>query len=567
MARGPGLEIGEYEGYPINLHGLMKAASWDASIIANPERQCIPLPIIPSASGFRMWKEVNPLTQEEIAWHLRLDFQAQERTIWMDGRPHPSEYAAHTWQGFSTGKWVRNQLVVSTTHLKVNVIERNGIPRSDFATTVEHFIRRDNVLTVVHIVNDPVWLEAPFLQTRDYTLDVYAGPNASSCVPVNEVANRSNGYVPFYLPGKNPLLLEASKKYNVPVEAIGGGAQTDFPEFQEKWKGRAQADLTMSHRALTKPPAPKPLSPAPTIEIAKTDLAVLPVQGNVYALMGPTGNTTVQVGEYALFVVDPPVVPLAEKALAAIRQISPKPIIYVIDTSLSAEHIGGNDAIAKAGTAIGGSAGTLEASSEKQRSPVLAHENVLKRVSAPTGAKSLVAEALWPSETYVGHDHRLFNGEPVIIIHEPAAHTDGDSLVFFQGSGVITAGNVYSTVTYPVIDSKNGGTIKGTIDALNNLIDLTTPRDHQEAGVYVIPGHGRISDQADLVEYRDMVTIIRDRIADMLKRGLSLAQVQEAQPTFDYDLRYGMPVDGWTKEMFVETIYDELVNSSKNGSR
>jgi glyoxylase-like metal-dependent hydrolase (beta-lactamase superfamily II) len=167
----------------------------------------------------------------------------------------------------------------------------------------------------------------------------------------------------------------------------------------------------------------------------------------------------------------------------------------------------------------------------------------------------------------VGHDHRLFNGEPVIIIHEPAAHTDGDSLVFFQGSGVITAGNVYSTVTYPVIDYKNGGTITGTIDALNNLIDLTTPRDHQEAGVYVIPGHGRISDQADLVEYRDMVTIIRDRIADMLKRGLSLAQVQEAQPTFDYDLRYGMPVDGWTKEMFVETIYDELVNSSKNGSR
>src|SRR5262249_9806764 len=144
--------------------------------------------------------------------------------------------------------------------------------------------------------------------------------------------------------------------------------------------------------------------------------------------------------------------------------------------------------------------------------PILAHENVLRRVSAPTGSQSALPFAMWPSETYIGRDFRLFNGEAVKLIHEPAAHTDGDTIVYFQRSDVIAAGDVYSTLTYPVLDRKNGGSINGIIAALNDIIDLSTPRDRQEGGTYVIPGHGRISDQADVVEYRDMVTIIRDRI-------------------------------------------------------
>jgi len=165
-ARGPGLEIGEYTGYPLNAAGRAAAEHWDAAIYANPERQCIPLGIITANTNLRISRVIDPTSQEDIAWQLHLDWQSQDRTIWMDGRPHPPTEAPHTWQGFSTGKWVGNQLVVTTTHLKQSVIERNGVPRSDAATTVEHFMRYGDILTVVHIVYDPVFLEEPFIQSR-----------------------------------------------------------------------------------------------------------------------------------------------------------------------------------------------------------------------------------------------------------------------------------------------------------------------------------------------------------------------------------------------------------------
>jgi glyoxylase-like metal-dependent hydrolase (beta-lactamase superfamily II) len=229
--------------------------------------------------------------------------------------------------------------------------------------------------------------------------------------------------------------------------------------------------------------------------------------------------------------------------------------------------MGGNEQMAKAGAWLGSTGGggpqlagnVLERQGNTARAPapIFAHENVLQRVSAPTGSKSALATAAWPSETYAGKDYRLFNSEPILALHEPAAHSDGDTIFVFQSSNVISAGDVFSTTSYPVIDRQRGGSINGAIAALNHLVDLCTPRHTQEGGTYVIPGHGRISDVADVVEYRDMVTVIRDRIQDLIRKGMSLDQVKAAKPTRDYDTRYGAP------DMFVEAVYNSLKGAAR----
>ncbi len=289
------------------------------------------------------------------------------------------------------------------------------------------------------------------------------------------------------------------------------------------------------------------------------EILVLPVQGNVYVLVGAGVNTTVQVGENSVTVVDTQLAPLSGKILAAIRKISNKPIRYVINTNSDSDHTGGNAEIAKAGSSIGGSnvRGVLGVAATAGAA-IIAHENVLMRLSAPTGAQAPAPSGAWPTDSYATPKYELFDGEAIQVIHEPAAHTDGDSIVFFRRSDVISAGDVFSTVTYPVIDRKRGGSISGTIAALNHIIDLTVPRDKQEGGTYVVPGHGRICDEADVVEYRDMVTIIRDRIADLIHDGKTLAQVKTARPTLDYDGRYGAPTASWTKEQFIEAVYADL---------
>ena len=557
MARGPGLEVGEYEGYPLNDAGRMKALSWDGTIYSNRERQCIPLDILTANSGFRMWKDVDPLTQEEIAWHLRIDYESQERVIWMDGRPHPPDYAQHSFQGFSTGKWDHNQLVVTTTHLKMNMIERNGQPRSDAATLVEHFIRRGDILTVVHIVYDPVWLEQPFIQTRDFALDLYARVNPSVCQSVDEVLTRPKGYVPFYLPGKNPLVSSAITKYNVPAAAVEGGAATMYPEFQLKLNQQGNNGAALPEMRARDLHAATPIPPPKPVE----HVAFLPVQGDVYMLVGPGANTTVQIGENGVYVVDPKTGNVADELIAAIRQITPKPIRYILNTNSDPDHMGGNEPLASSGSALGRTGGGGPQFTGRPTAPIFAHENVLLRISAPTGSKSAVPTGAWPTETYAAKDFRLYNSEPLWIIHAPNAHADGDSIVFFQTSNVISAGDVFSTITYPMFDRQHGGSINGIIAALNNIIDLCTPRHTQEGGTYVIPGHGRLSDVADVVEYRDMVTIIRDRIADMVKRGLTLEQVKAEQPSFDYDGRYAAPGSSWTKDNFIEAVYQDLTHS------
>jgi glyoxylase-like metal-dependent hydrolase (beta-lactamase superfamily II) len=193
---------------------------------------------------------------------------------------------------------------------------------------------------------------------------------------------------------------------------------------------------------------------------------------------------------------------------------------------------------------------------------IVAHENAFKRLSAPTGEESLVPVAAWPTETYATPEYDLFNGEGVQLIHVPAARTDGDSIVYFRRSDVISTGDVFSTVSYPMIDRKNGGSIKGVLAALNRLIRLSIPRHMQEGGTYFIPGHGRISDEADVIEYRDMVTIVHDRIKDLVQQGMTLEQVKAARPTLDYDDRYA--TTSWTGDMFIEAIYADLSAAARS---
>ncbi len=289
-------------------------------------------------------------------------------------------------------------------------------------------------------------------------------------------------------------------------------------------------------------------------------MQVLHVQGNVYMVVGAGGNTTVQAGEGGVLVVDTQYAQVGDKLLAAIRTISPKPIHYIINTHVHDDHIGGNENLAKAGPTrpdrspieggLGGNTGA--------QTTIIAHENVLNRmvVNGPEGK----APGLWPSETYFEDEMEVFfNGEAIQIIHPPAAHTDGDSMVFFRRSDVIATGDVFTTTMYPFIDSARGGTINGIINALNRIIDLAIPDlKVQEGGTMIIPGHGRLCDEQDVIEYRDMVTIIRDRIQYMIKKGMTLDQIKAAKPTLDFDPRYGTDSGFWTTTMFIETIYRDL---------
>ena len=292
------------------------------------------------------------------------------------------------------------------------------------------------------------------------------------------------------------------------------------------------------------------------------EIDTVKVRDNVYMLVGAGGNTTVMIGEEGILVVDTQFAPLSTKILAAIRALSQAPIRYVVNTHLHGDHIGGNEAIAKAGrTRAGGNVvGDLGAAATSQAN-VIAHENVLSRLSAPPAAgQQQVAFALWPTETFIGRKREfLFNNEAVQIIHQPKAHTDGDSVVFLRKSDVVATGDLFTTVMYPFIDVANGGSMTGEIDALNAILDITVPSNVNEGGTMVIPGHGRLSDEQDVIEYRDMATIVRDRIKEYVKRGMTLDQVKAKKPTLDFDPRYGTDTGFWTTSMFIETIYKEMV--------
>ena len=290
--------------------------------------------------------------------------------------------------------------------------------------------------------------------------------------------------------------------------------------------------------------------------VDNVELHVLPVQGNVYMLVGAGGNVTLQIGKDGVLLVDTGTAQVSDKVLAEIRKLTDKPIRYIINTHVHPDHVGGNEAIGKIGSTIaGGNVG----GDAPRGATIIAHENVMNRMSAPTGTQAPFPPAAWPTDTFFTKQKEIyFNDEAIVVMHQPAAHTDGDSIVFFRRSDVISTGDMFLTTSYPIIDRQRGGTLNGIIKALNVLLDLAIPREKQEGGTYLIPGHGRLCDEADLLEYRDMVTIIRDRIEDFVKKGMTLEQVKAAKPTLDYDGRYGATAGNWTTDMFIEAVYNEM---------
>ncbi len=293
---------------------------------------------------------------------------------------------------------------------------------------------------------------------------------------------------------------------------------------------------------------------------ADAEIHILPVQGNVYMLVGAGGNITVQVGDDGVLLVDAGLAGTSDKVYSAIRTLSNKPIRYIIDTHIHPDHTGGNEALAKLGNTIAGGnvVGDIGASAGNQAT-VIAAQEVLDRMSAATGKQPAMPQGAWPTETYTTPERKLyFNGEGVLMIHPPAAHTDGDTIVFFRRSDVISTGDIFVTTGYPLVDLARGGNIQGVIDGLNRIIELAIPADEQEGGTLVIPGHGRLCDVADVVFYQEMVTIIRDRVQNMVNKGMTLEQVKAARPTFDYDPRYGKTTGFWTTDMFVEAVYKSL---------
>ena len=477
--RIPGPTVGDYTGLPINDAARLKADSWDASILSLREHQAKPHPSTYSLRGpanIRIRKEIDPVTQRSIGFELFGTFGQATRMIWLDGRPHPPAYAPHTWAGFSTGTWEGRTLAVTTTHLKAGWLQRNGVAHSDRATMIERFMRHGDVLTVVTIVNDPIYLEEPFVRSTNWVLDPSQQIGRTQFDIVDEIVGRRKGDVPHHLPGSEAArakLTEYAATHNLPAEAGRGGAATTYPEYQTRLRR-----LLASPNSVTSAAAPPPGTRAAAIPPpADEGLHLVHVQGSVHLLTGAGANVTVQVGDEGVLVVDSGAPGTAGTMLAAIQRLTSKPVRIVINTHVHDDHVSGNEALSQAGEWFGGNApGNFGLPLSGPR--VIAHERVLGRMSAPTGSPAPAPFRAWPTETFFSSDKELFfNGEAVQLLHQPSAHTDGDVIVFFRRSDVVSAGDLFTTTSYPVVDTDRGGTVQGFIDGLNRH-----PRRHDPEG-------------------------------------------------------------------------------------
>jgi glyoxylase-like metal-dependent hydrolase (beta-lactamase superfamily II) len=517
--RAAGPAVGDYSGLPITEAARVKGHAWSASLPALPEHQCRPDPVGEGhrgASSMRIGQEIGPDAQRVRALTIDVPGTRQRRTIWMDGRRRPSDYAPHTWQGFSTGTWQGDRLVVQTTHMKAGWVRRNGIPYSDLATLSETWQRHGDYLTHVSILEDPIYLAAPLVRSTNWVVALDSQAAVRPCEVVTAGVGREFGDVPHYLPGANAQVGAFARAHNLWQAAVDGGADSALPEFARRAPGNAAtASGRTAARALSTARAATVMRPrAPVLPAGVVQ--VLHVQGNVHLIATPAANVVVQTGDEGVLVVDTGGAETADAVMAAIEALAPgKPIRYVVNTHAHGDHTGGNDTFRARGASV----------LDGDRPP---------------------------------RQEIVFNGETIEILHQPAAHTGGDVLVFFRRSDVLVTGDLFVTTAFPAIDVERGGSINGDIAALNRIIALTVPRLNQEGGTYVVPGHGRIADGSEVVDYRDMVTVIRDRIAELIRTGTITEEVMAARPTFEYDARYGATPDNSARDGFVYTVYHNL---------
>jgi len=286
-------------------------------------------------------------------------------------------------------------------------------------------------------------------------------------------------------------------------------------------------------------------------------IEVLPVQGNVYLIATGTGsNIVAQVGDQGALLVDASVAEVSDQVLAEVRKLTGGPIKGIANTTTDLDHIGGNGRLSAEGQPMfAGNQGF----GPGPQATVFAHEKASNRLTAPTGQAPAVPEPMLPTDTFFGDKKKIsFNHEGIEFHHAPG-HTDGDLIVWFRRSDVIAAGDVFTTTSYPRFDPARGGTMQGILDGLNHLVDLAVPEFNQMGGTRIVPGHGRIATQSDVVDFRDMATIIRDRVRDARAMGRTLDQIKAAKVTLDYDGIYSIP--SYTGDMFVEAIYNDLART------
>ena len=555
MERGAGPEIADYGGFPINEAARLFALSYDPSRLTLRHHQCdgyVAPYQIRAIGNARAWEERDLHTHRLVAVHWFNQTFEGKRTIWMDGRPHPPAYAPHSWMGFSTGRFVGNSLMVQTTHLKQGWLRRNGLPESDQATLIEFFVRHGDHLTHTAVINDPVYLAEALVKTTDFYRQAIDHENwLFPCDDGEQVLDRAPDDIPNYAFGQNPFVKEYNQRHRIPSPAHLGGVTTMYPAIAAGLTTRS------SDPGAERPAAGlRPVSQAVDPEPRDGEIHVWPVRDNMYMLVGDGGNIVVQVGSEGPFVVDTGSGALADKTIAAIRRLSDKPIQFIANTSFHSDRTGGNARLQASGAdpSVRGTFFSLQFRDAGAGATVIAHQNVQNRMVAAKREPSAV-----PSDTFLEERRRTFhNGDSIELFWQRNAVTDGDSIVHFRRADVIVAGNVFTTTQYPFIDVSNGGSVEGEIRALNDLLSRTVYEHQGEGGTIVIPGHGYVSDEHEVVEYRDMVAIIRDRVRALIRSGATLNQVKAARPTADYDTRYGSVSGPWTTDMFVEAVYNSL---------
>ncbi len=572
----PGADPGEYWGLPLNDAARMRADTYNEEWITSSRLlQCRPRPVDYQPLGLdpmRIEQMIDPVNRQLVAYKVSYEKTPGERMIWLDGRAHPSPYALHSWEGFSTGKFKGDSLEIASTHIKEGFARRNGVPVSFHATVVEQVFLDEPFLTWVVTIIDPDYLTEPLVKSVVYvrapTLQLPAYP----CQPEDEPQPSGAYRVPHYPVGENPYLTEDAVKYKVPIEGVRGGAETTYPEWRATGTKLTPPAAQYSLKPVYKDESTRIAERAdaqPKRPPAYDKVETLHVAGNVHMIAGAGGNIAVSTGGDGVVMVDSGAGEASDKVLAAIRRASEvqrpaerpdsaspfastwqathaftEPVIrMIINTNDSPDHLGGNASIRRA--PMFRPIGNVQ---------ILAHESVQRRMIEQKATNTLIPSHSYFAEKYTLH--RFLNNQAIQVFHLPNAITDGDSAVFFRRSDVLASGDVYNSDMYPPIDVARGGSIDGEIEALGKLADLCVTEFMSQGGTMIVPGHGWISDAADLAYYRDMTIIIRDRIQAMIDKGMTLEQVKAAKPTMDYDPEYGRQ-PGSTAQ-FVEAVYRSL---------
>src|SRR5215471_6882648 len=493
-------DIADWGGLSLNDAARLYALSWPASRQTVKQQQCmgyIPPYTWVSPGNHRIWEERDPYTQRLLAIHYWGQIAQVDRTIYMDGRPHPPAYAPHTFAGFSTGKFEGNVLTVTTTHIKRGWIRANGVPQSDAATVTEHLIRHGDTITVFAEVDDPVYLSEPMTKISLLSRQAVA-PDAwlYACDDSEQILGRKGDYVPSHFFGQNPFIREYSAKNKVPLVAAFGGRETMYPEYLAAVKDNSGDEAAVRPKMFPSGPQQSSRVPDPTPNDG--NIHTFHVAGNVYMLTGDGANIAVQVGPQGALVVDTGAGKLPDKVIAEIRKLSSKPIQFIVNTSFHSDHVGGNKRLQAAGDdpSLTGSFFSAQFADAGQGATIIGHQNVQTRMQEQKPPMEAP-----PSDTYIEDRRRKYHNEEAVEIFPMAnAITDGDSIVHFRRSDVIVAGDVFTTTQYPFIDVKNGGSLQGEIQALNFILDRTVYQHDEDGGTLVIPGHGRITNEFEVAE-------------------------------------------------------------------